>query len=63
MIKWKDCDNDMCLFTIGNKYVYKEDFDRLFEGYDSYNDLIKHKNITDGWRSIFVAWKEKGILD
>lgn len=45
-----------------NKIIYVEDFEDKFGDSYNYNELINHKNVTDGWKVVFEEWKQKDIL-
>jgi len=41
------------------KDYFVERFDNLID----YDNLINHKNTTDGWKQVFDNWKQRGILN
>ena len=64
MIKWKnDLNGVEFLNTFDERLVYKEDFKSFFGDLDSYDKLIFHEKITEGWKKILNKWKEQGLIE
>lgn len=41
----------------------KDYFEERFDNLIDYDNLINHKNATDGWKQVFDNWKQRGILN
>ena len=50
----------------GGNFITIERFEDMFGSADehkfNYNYLYNHENATDGWKTVFEDWKQRGIL-
>jgi len=63
MLNWKRGLDGSYLNTLDGKFVLKDDFESLFGNENTYEGLMNHPNVTNGWKEIFKHWKNKGILN